>query len=47
VQAQEAVAVAEEQFIDAKFGFELAKGSVIRGVGASQDILRQITGGTR
>jgi outer membrane protein TolC len=47
VQAQEAVAVAEEQFIDAKFGLELAKGSVIRGVGASQDILRQITGGTR
>ncbi|HZP47810.1 MAG TPA: TolC family protein [Vicinamibacterales bacterium] len=47
VQAQEAVAVAEEQFIDAKFGYELAKGSVIRGVGASQQILRQITGGTR
>ncbi len=47
VQAQEAVALAEEQFIDAKFGYELAKGSVIRGVGASQDILRQITGGTR
>lgn len=47
VQAQEAVAVAEELFIDARFGYELAKGSVIRGVGASQDILRQITGGTR
>ena len=47
VQAQEAVAVAEEQYIDAKFGYELAKGSVIRGVGASQDILRQLTGGTR
>jgi len=47
VQAQEAVAVAEEQFIDARFGYELAKGSVIRGVGASQEILRQITGGTR
>ena len=47
VQAQEAVAVAEELFIDAKFGYELAKGAVIRGVGASQEILRQITGGTR
>ena len=47
VQAQEAVAVAEEQFIDARFGYELAKGAVIRGVGASQDVLRLITGGTR
>ena len=47
VQAQEAVAVAEEQFIDAKFGYELAKGAVIRGVGASQDVLKQLTGGTR
>ena len=47
IQAQEAVAVASEQYIDARFGYELAKGSVIRGAGASQDILRQITGGTR
>ncbi len=47
VQAQEAVAVAEEQFIEARFGYELAKGSVIRGVGASQDVLRQLLGGTR
>ncbi len=47
IHAQEAVAIAEEQYIDARFGYELAKGAVIRGVGASQDILRQITGGTR
>ena len=46
VQAQEAVAVAEEQFIDARFGYELAKGAVIRGVGASQDVLKQLIGGT-
>lgn len=47
VQAQEAVALASEQFISAQFGYALAKGALIRGVGASQDVLRQITGGTR
>jgi len=47
VQAQEAVALANEQFITAQFGYDLAKGALIRGVGASQDVLRQILGGTR
>ena len=47
VQAQEAVALANEQFIDAQFGYDLAKGALIRGVGASQDVLRQLIGGTR
>jgi outer membrane protein TolC len=47
VQAQEAVALASEQFISAQFGYELAKGALIRGVGGSQDVLRQIIGGTR
>ena len=47
VQAQEAVAVASEQFISARYGYDLAKGALIRGTGASETILRQITGGTR
>ncbi|MFI5179045.1 MAG: TolC family protein [Vicinamibacterales bacterium] len=47
VQAQEAVAVASEQFISAQYGYTLAKGALVRGVGSSQDALRQIIGGTR
>jgi outer membrane protein TolC len=47
VQAQEAVALATEQFISAQYGLSLAKGALVRGVGSSQDALRQIIGGTR
>lgn len=47
VQAQDAVAVATEQFIAAEYGFDLAKGSVIRGTGISEMALRQFTGGSR
>jgi outer membrane protein TolC len=47
VQAQEAVALATEQFISAQYGYVLAKGALVRGVGASQDTLRQLIGGTR
>jgi outer membrane protein TolC len=47
VQAQEAVALAEEQFISAQYGFNLAKGALVRGVGSSEEALRQIIGGTR
>jgi outer membrane protein TolC len=47
VQAQEAVALATEQFISAQYGFNLAKGALVRGVGSSEDALRQIIGGTR
>jgi outer membrane protein TolC len=47
VQAQESLALASEQFITAQFGYALAKGALIRGVGASQDVLRQLLGGTR
>ncbi len=47
VQAQEAVALATEQFISAQYGFDLAKGAVIRGMGLSEIALRQITGGSR
>jgi len=47
VQAQEAVALANEQFIAAQYGYDLAKGAVIRGVGATEAVLQQILGGTR
>jgi outer membrane protein TolC len=47
VQAQEAVALADEQFISAQYGFTLAKGALIRGVGSSEEALRQLVGGVR
>jgi len=47
VQAQDAVAIASEQFIAAQYGYALAKGAVVRGVGASDDTLRQLLGGAR
>jgi outer membrane protein TolC len=47
VQAQDAVASATEQFIDAQYGYGLAKGALLRGVGGSEDLLRQLLGGSR
>jgi len=47
VQAQEAVAIANEQYISALYGFDLAKGALIRGVGTAEATLRQFLGGTR
>lgn len=47
IQAQDAVAVASEQFIAAQYGYDLAKGALIRGVGTSEDALRQLLGGAR
>jgi outer membrane protein TolC len=47
VQAQEAVAVANEQYISAQYGYDLAKGALIRGVGSAEQTLRQFLGGTR
>jgi outer membrane protein TolC len=47
VQAQDAVAVASEQFIAAQYGYVLAKGAVVRGVGSSEERLRQLLGGPR
>ncbi len=47
IQAQEAVAVANEQFISAQYGFDLAKGAVIRGIGAAENVLRTYLGGSR
>jgi outer membrane protein TolC len=47
VQAQDAVAVATELFISARYGYDLAKGALIRGTGMSEEMLRQILGGSR
>jgi outer membrane protein TolC len=47
IQAQEAVALANEQFISAQYGYDLAKGAVIRGIGSAEDMLRHILGGSR
>jgi outer membrane protein TolC len=47
VQAQEAVALANEQAINAEYGFDLAKGALIRGIGSAEAMLRQILGGAR
>ena len=47
VQAQDAVAISTEQFIAAQYGYDLAKGALVRGTGTSEDLLRQILGGSR
>jgi outer membrane protein TolC len=47
VQAQEAVALASEQYIAARYGYDLAKGALVRGTGSTEDLLRQLLGGTR
>ena len=47
VQAQDAVAAATEQFIAAQYGYDLAKGALVRGTGTSADLLRQLLGGSR
>ena len=47
VQAQAAVAVANEQYISALYGYDLAKGALIRGLGTDEQTLRQYLGGSR
>ena len=47
VQAQDAVAVATEQFIAAQYGHALARGALSRGIGSTDDLLRQLIGGAR
>lgn len=47
VQAQEAVALANEQVISSQYGYDVAKGALIRGAGSSEEVLRQLLGGTR
>ena len=47
VQAQQAVAVATEQHISALYGYDLAKGALLRGVGSAEDTLQHLLGGSR
>src|SRR5262249_34324175 len=47
VQAQAAVAIANEQYISSLYGYDLAKGALIRGLGMDEQTLRQYLGGTR
>jgi len=47
VQAQEAVALASEQYITARYGYDLAKGALVLGTGTTDAALRQILGGGR
>jgi len=47
VQAQEAVALASDQYISALFTSNLATGNLIRALGAAEDAARQFIGGIR
>lgn len=47
VQAQAAVALADDQYISALFTTSLAKGSLVRAVGIAEEIARQLFGGAR
>jgi outer membrane protein TolC len=47
VQAQEAVAVASDQYISALFTSNLATGNLIRALGGAEDAARQLLGGVR
>jgi outer membrane protein TolC len=44
VQAQEAVALASEQFINAEYGFNLAKAMLARSLGSAEDAVRRFLG---
>jgi outer membrane protein TolC len=45
VQAQEAVALASEQFINAQYGFNLAKAMLARSLGTAEDAVKTLLGG--
>ena len=47
VQAQEAVALASDQYISALFTSNLATGNLIRALGGAEDAARQLLGGVR
>jgi outer membrane protein TolC len=47
VQAQDSVARANEQYIAALYGYNLAKGLLANGMGGAEATLRQLLGGTR
>ena len=41
------LATATEQYISTLYGYDLAKGALTRGIGTTEEILRQIFGGSR
>ena len=47
VQAQEAVALASDQYISALFTSNLATGNLVRALGIAEDAVRQLLGGVR
>ena len=47
VQAQEAVALASEQYIGALYGYTLAKGMFAQSIGPGEDALANFLGGAR
>jgi outer membrane protein TolC len=47
IQAQQAVALSNEQYIGALFGYNIAKAQLARGLGVAEDAIRQYLGGTR
>jgi outer membrane protein TolC len=47
VQAQEAVAIAEEQYIAAQYGYNMAKALLARSLGSAEDALQKILGGSQ
>lgn len=47
VQAQEAVALAGEQYISALYSYNVSKAALARGLGVAEDMVRQLLGGSR
>jgi outer membrane protein TolC len=47
VQAQQAVAVASEQYISARYGYDVAKALLARDLGVAEEAVRQYLGGIR
>ncbi len=47
VQAQEAVATASEQYINAVYGFNIAKALLARDLGVAEEMAKQVLGGVR
>jgi outer membrane protein TolC len=47
VQAQEAVATASEQYINAVYSFNIAKALLARDLGAAEEMAKQVLGGVR
>ena len=47
IQAQEAVALANEEYISALYLYNVGKAVLARGLGVAEDLVRQFLGGVR